>query len=52
MTTYVIILFIGVFVVLKLLNKLKIKVDEEFVIATIPYVFMGSVFRVIEDANF
>ena len=51
MITYVIILFAGVYVVLKLLNKLKIKVDEEFVIATIPYIFMGSVFRVIEDAD-
>ncbi|MCZ7385534.1 MAG: DUF63 family protein [Candidatus Methanoperedens sp.] len=51
MVAYVIILFIGVFAILKLLNKLQIKVDEEFVIATIPYIFMGSVFRVIEDAG-
>ncbi len=51
MITYVIILFAGVYAVLKLLNKLKIKIDEDFVIATIPYIFMGSVFRVIEDAN-
>ncbi|HMB46074.1 MAG TPA: DUF63 family protein, partial [Candidatus Methanoperedens sp.] len=51
MITYVIILFAGVYGVLKLLNKLRIKVDEEFVIATIPYIFMGSVFRVIEDAD-
>ncbi len=51
MITYVIILFVGVYAVLKLLNKLRIKVDEEFVIATIPYIFMGSVFRVIEDAD-
>jgi uncharacterized membrane protein len=51
MVTYVIILFVGVFVILKLLNKLQIKVDEDFVIATIPYIFMGSVFRVVEDAG-
>jgi len=51
MITYVIILFAGVYAVLKLLNKLRIKVDEAFVIATIPYIFMGSVFRVIEDAD-
>ena len=51
MITYVIILFAGVYAVLKLLNKLKIRVDEEFVIATVPYIFMGSVFRVIEDAG-
>ncbi len=51
MLTYVIILFIGVYAVLKILGKLRIKVDEEFVTATIPYIVMGSVFRVIEDAN-
>ena len=51
MITYVLILFAGVYVVLKLLNKLRIRVDEEFVMATIPYIFMGSVFRVIEDAD-
>ena len=51
MLTYVIILFAGVYATLKLLNKLRIKVDEEFVIATLPYIFMGSVFRVIEDAG-
>ncbi len=52
MLTYVIILFVGVFAVLKLMNRLKIKVDEQFVVATVPYIFMGSVFRVIEDAGF
>jgi len=51
MITYVIILFVGVFVITKLLNKLRIKIDEEFVIAVIPFIFMGSVFRVIEDAD-
>lgn len=51
MITYVIILFAGVYAVRKLLDKLRIKVDEEFVIATVPYIFMGSVFRVIEDAD-
>ncbi|MCZ7382479.1 MAG: DUF63 family protein [Candidatus Methanoperedens sp.] len=51
MVAYVIILFVGVFAILKLLNKLQIKVDEDFVIATIPYIFMGSVFRVVEDAG-
>lgn len=51
MVTYLIFLFVGVYAVLNILNKLKIKVDEEFVIATVPYIFMGSVFRVIEDAD-
>ena len=51
MITYVIVLFAGVYAILKLLNILKIRIDEEFVIATVPYIFMGSVFRVIEDAD-
>ncbi len=51
MITYVIILFACVYAVLKLLNKLKIQIDQEFVIATVPYIFMGAVFRVIEDAD-
>jgi uncharacterized membrane protein len=51
MITYIFILFAGVYAVQKLLNKLKINIDEEFVIATVPYIFMGSVFRVIEDAD-
>ncbi len=51
MITYVIILFVSVYAILKLLNKLRIKVDEKFVIATVPYIFMGSVFRVIEDTD-
>jgi len=51
MITYVIILFVGIYAVLKLLSKLRIKVDEKFVIATVPFIFMGSVYRVIEDAD-
>ncbi len=51
MFTYVIILFAAVYAVLKLLNRLGIKIDEDFVVATIPYVFLGSVFRVVEDAE-
>lgn len=49
--TYIIILLLGVYAVQKLLKQLNIIVDEEFVLATIPYIFMGSVFRVLEDAN-
>jgi uncharacterized membrane protein len=49
--TYIIILLLGVYAVLKLLKQLNIIVDEEFVLATIPYIFMGSVFRVLEDAD-
>jgi len=51
MLTYAVILFAGVYAVLKLLRTLRIRVDEAFVLATVPYVFMGSVFRVIEDAG-
>lgn len=51
MITYALILFAGVYAILKLLNKLNVRVNEEFVLATVPYVLMGSVFRVIEDAD-
>ncbi|MCX9012430.1 MAG: DUF63 family protein [Candidatus Methanoperedens sp.] len=51
MVTYALVLFAGVYAVLKLLNKLSVSINEEFVLATVPYVFMGSVFRVIEDAD-
>jgi len=51
MVTYAIILFAGVYAILKLLKKLGVSINEEFVLATVPYVFMGSVFRVIEDAD-
>jgi len=51
MFVYVIILIAAVYGVMKLLNKINIRVDENFVVATIPYVLMGSVFRVIEDAQ-
>lgn len=51
MLTYIFILITSVYAVLKLLNRLNINVDEEFVLATTPYILMGSVFRVLEDAD-
>ena len=49
--TYLLLLLAGAYAVLKILDKLDIAIDEEFVLATVPYILMGSVFRVMEDAD-
>ncbi len=48
---YAIILILAISPALKLLKKLEIEVSERFVLATIPYVLIGSVYRVINDGN-
>jgi len=37
--------------ILRLFRKLDIKLDEQFVISTTPYILAGSSLRVVEDAN-
>jgi uncharacterized membrane protein len=49
--TYAIILGISIFAVLKLLHRLDVHVDREFIFATTPYILAGSTLRVIEDTN-
>lgn len=49
--TYAIILGISLFAILKLMDILKIKIDEKFVIATAPFILMGASLRVILDVN-
>jgi len=39
------------YLILKLLKKLKIKIDERLALAVAPYVFIGSMLRVFEDAK-
>src|SRR3989304_761699 len=48
---YAIILGISIFGVLKLLEKLDVKIDTRFIVAVTPYVLAGSTLRVIEDSN-
>ncbi len=49
--TWAIILGLSLFGVLKLLIKLKIDVDEVFILAVSPYIFVGGSLRVVEDAG-
>ncbi len=50
--TYAIILGISLFLILKLMSILKIKIDEKLIAATFPFIVFGASMRVIEDVNF
>ena len=49
--TYGIVLVIAVFGIYKLLEKLKIKIDRRFFTGLLPFIILGSMLRVIEDAK-
>ncbi|NHW24094.1 MAG: DUF63 family protein [Archaeoglobales archaeon] len=49
--TWAIILVIAVFLVYKFLES-RFKIDNRFILSNIPYVFLGSSVRVVEDAGF
>lgn len=49
--TWALILGACIFGVIKLLNRLNIKVDEKFILSVLPFVLAGSSLRVIEDAG-
>lgn len=49
--TWGILLGISLWGLLKLLEKLKIIVDQRFILATVPYILTGSTLRVMEDAE-
>ncbi|HUL62795.1 MAG TPA: DUF63 family protein [Methanocella sp.] len=49
--TYAIILGISLFVILKVMERLKIRLDERFVISTAPYILLGASLRVIQDVG-
>lgn len=49
--TYAIILGLSLFGILKLLNKLNVTVNDIFILAVSPYIFVGGSLRVIEDAG-
>ena len=49
--TWAIILGLSLFGVVKLLDKLDITVDEVFIFAVSPYIFVGGSLRVVEDAG-
>ncbi|MHC1596669.1 MAG: DUF63 family protein [Candidatus Syntropharchaeales archaeon] len=49
--TWAIVLGLSLFGVLRLLKALEIRIDTRFIFSLIPYIFVGSTLRVIEDAN-
>ncbi len=49
--TYAITLGLCLFLVLRLLKKLDVKIDERFILAVSPFMFVGSILRVMEDAD-
>lgn len=48
---YAVVLILAISPILKLLKKMEIEISERFVLATIPYVLIGSVYRVINDGG-
>ncbi len=49
--TWALLLVLCLFLTLKLLKKLDIEIDERFIAAVSPYIFVGASLRVMEDAE-
>lgn len=49
--TWAIILGLSIFWVVKLLDKINVKIDDGFVLAVVPFIIFGSSLRVVEDAG-
>lgn len=47
--TYAIVLVIAVYLIYKLLKKIKIKIDKRLAVAIAPYILFGSTLRVLQD---
>jgi len=50
--TYGVLVVISLFLIYKLLKKLKIMVDWKFALALMPYIIFGPVSRVLEDSGY
>ncbi|HJH29993.1 MAG TPA: DUF63 family protein [Methanosarcinaceae archaeon] len=50
--TWALVLGVCIFGVMKLLNRMKVTIDDKFILSVIPFVLAGSSLRVIEDAGF
>ncbi len=48
--TYAVILIIAVFATYRLLRKMKIAIDDNFVLGVLPYIILGGLLRALEDA--
>ena len=49
--TWALVLGMCIFGVMKLLDRLKVTIDERFILSVVPFVLAGSSLRVIEDAG-
>jgi len=49
--TYALILIVAVYVVYRGLQRYKIVIDDELVLATLPFVVLGGLLRVVEDTG-
>ena len=49
--TWALILGLMLLAVMRLFRRLDIRIDERFVLSTIPYILAGSSLRVVEDAD-
>ncbi len=49
--TWALLLGIMLLLTIRLFGKLDIRLDEKFVLCTVPYILAGSSLRVVEDAN-
>jgi len=47
--TYAIVLILAVFLIFKILKKVKVRIDKRLAIAISPYIIFGSSLRVLED---
>jgi uncharacterized membrane protein len=50
--TYAIILVIAVYLIYRWLNRTGFPVDGKFVLATVPFIVLGGLLRVVEDTGF
>jgi len=48
---YALLLFAGIFLLSRVLPRLKVKVDGRFIIALLPFIVLGSCLRVFQDAQ-
>src|SRR3989338_1217510 len=48
---YAALLIVAVFVTYKLLKKMKIAIDDRFMLGVLPYVILGGLLRALKDAS-
>lgn len=48
---YAILLFVAIYLLSRVLPRLKVEVDEKFMIALLPFILLGSCLRVFQDAQ-